>query len=145
MFYFIIIIYCNFGLLEKLQEKIYLSVKVTISTEIFNWNWKSHCTPSSFCWKNLSSFSLSQLLFTQIKSLYIFIVVSCSFLSSLEGNLKRWSSRVISCVLWSGTLGLLGSRSNKGNLFLHHVTSDHTAYLLSFLTLSTVHREGVSD
>lgn len=83
MFYFIIIIYCNFGVLEKLQEKIYSSVEVTISTERFNLNWKIHCTPTSFCWKKLLSFSLSQLLFTQIKNLYIFIVVTCFCLSSL--------------------------------------------------------------
>lgn len=82
---FIIIIYCNFGL----REKICSSVEVTISTERFNRNWESHCTLTTSCWK-IVSFSPSKLLCAQIKSLHVFIVVTCPFLSNLEGNFKSW-------------------------------------------------------
>lgn len=142
MFYFIIIIiYCNFGLLEKLQEKIYSLVEVNISAERFNWNWKSYCTSTNFCRKNLSSFSLSQLLFAQIKSLYIFIAAP---FWALWREIS--SCRVISHALWSVTLRLLRSQSPTGKLFSSpHESLALTASPLSFLTFRTVHREDIND
>lgn len=139
---FVIITYCNFGL----QEKIYLSVEVTISTERFNWNWKSHCTLTSSCWKSVS-FSLSKLSFAQMKSLHVSIVVTCSFLSYLEGNFKSWMFRVTARA-YGLYFGLLRTHSLWDIFSLHHASPWTTALTVcpfSFLSHRTVQREGSSD
>lgn len=82
-----------------------------------------------------------------MKSLHVSIVVTCSFLSYLEGNFKSWMFRVTARA-YGLYFGLLRTHSLWDIFSLHHASPWTTALTVcpfSFLSHRTVQREGSSD